>query len=124
MRYRVWDTDINRLFGTYEHEEDALALVRTLVGRYGEGYAADLSMGGERDDGSCTPTMSEIALLKRAENVAAEREQAEIGSGYVITSHPRSGDSGGGGLPIAAKGMVCRGPRRVLDGAARPRRKT
>lgn len=86
MRYRVWDTDINRLFGTYDNEAEALSWVRTLVGRYGEGYADDLAVGCEREDGWFTEPLSGAALLKRVDVVAAERGRAETERGDIVAS--------------------------------------
>lgn len=62
MRYRVWDTDINRLFGTYETDAEALALVRVLAPVYGEDIG-DLAMTTERDDGTFGPARWGFALL-------------------------------------------------------------
>lgn len=86
MRYRVWDTDINRLFGTYDNEAEALSWVRTLVSRYGAGYADELAVGGEREDGSLTEPLSGAALLKRVDDAAAERERAGAERGNVVAS--------------------------------------
>jgi len=114
MIYRVWDTDINRLHGTYDTEEDALALVRTLVTAYGDDYAEDLAVGGERPEGTFTEPLSGADLLAYAERVAAERERVGHRRLEVIASH---GYSGGGGYSepseaIAAKGMSCSTNRR------------
>lgn len=72
MRYRVWDTDINRLFGTYETEEEALALVRVLAPSYGEDIE-DLAMTFEHDDGTFFPALWGFALLGYVEWLDAER---------------------------------------------------
>lgn len=86
MRYRVWDTDINRLFGTYDNEAEALSWVRTLLSRYGDGYADDLAVGCEREDGSFTEPLSGAALRQRVADVAAERGRAEAERGDVVAS--------------------------------------
>ncbi len=86
MRYRVWDTDINRLFGTYDTEDEALAFVGTLVARYGAAYAEDLAMGCERDDGSFTEPLSGTALLERLDESAARRAHAEAQRGGIAAS--------------------------------------
>lgn len=104
MHYRVWDTDINHLFGTYDSEEDALALVRTLVSQYGKEYAADLAVGGESETGAFTQPLTGAALLSRAEDVAVERERAENRPGRVIGSRAGSGGSSRGYDEMAAKG--------------------
>jgi hypothetical protein len=66
MKYRLWDTDINRLFGTFETEGEALAFVRILIHDYGKAYADDLALGCERGDGSFTEPLVGAALLARA----------------------------------------------------------
>jgi hypothetical protein len=86
MRYRVWDTDINRLFGTYDTESEAFSWVCTLVGRYGEGYADDLAVGCEREDGSFTEPLSGAALLKRLDDAAVERGRAEAERGEIVAA--------------------------------------
>jgi len=107
MIYRVWDTDINRLHGTYDTEEEALALVRTLVSTYGDAYAEDLAVGCERPDGSFTEPLSGRELLARAEQVMAERERAEARPGEVVATKPRGGGWSGhdAPVPMAAKGI-------------------
>lgn len=86
MRYRVWDTDIGRLFGSFDNPEEALALVGTLVGTYGIDYAEDLALGCEFDDGSFTEPLSGAALVACAEIAAAERERAKAGPAEVVAS--------------------------------------
>ncbi len=125
MKYRVWDTDINRLFGTFETEAEAMTFVRTLVGRYGAAYADDLAVGGERADGTYTAPLTGSALLARAEEVAAEQEPAESRRGEVIGSRRPKGGVGGG-LPMTAKGYACgatRG-RKQVTAPIRDRRRT
>lgn len=72
MRYRVWDTDINRLFGTYDTEAEALKLVRMLAPVYGED-GGDLAMASERDDGTFGPARSGFDLLVYAQKRRVER---------------------------------------------------
>ncbi len=74
MKYRLWDTDINRLFGTFDNEDEALVLVRTLIGNYGESYAKDLALGWERQDGSFTAPLTGAALVERALRTPQENE--------------------------------------------------
>lgn len=74
MKYRLWDTDINRLFGAFDNEAEALAMVRTLIESYGDAYADDLALGCERLDGSFTPPLIGTALIARTRRVAPERE--------------------------------------------------
>jgi hypothetical protein len=89
MKYRLWDTDINRLFGTFESEGEALALVRTLVGRYGDAYADDLAMGCERSDGSFIPPLTGAALIARAGQIVAKPKTAVQRSGPVVDSEAK-----------------------------------
>lgn len=65
--YRLWDIDINRLFGTFDDEAEALDLVRTLLSTYGEAYAEVLVLGCERGDGSFTQPLTGAALVERAQ---------------------------------------------------------
>jgi hypothetical protein len=76
MTYRVVDTRINKLFGAYETEEEALTFVRALVGANGDDYAGDLAVSHERMDGSFGESLSGAALVARAEAIAAERTAA------------------------------------------------
>ena len=66
MRTHLWDTDINRLFGTSDTEAEALACVRALLESYGAAYADDLAMGGERSDGTFAVPLTGAALIERA----------------------------------------------------------
>ncbi len=77
MKYRVFDTSINKLFGVYQTEEEAMTLVRTLIGANEDDYADDLAVACEREDGSFSEPLSGVALVARAEQVAKEREQAQ-----------------------------------------------
>lgn len=93
MKHRLWDTDINRLFGTFDTEDDALALVRTLVERYGDAYANDLALGCERLDGSFTAPLTGAALVERAWHVAQEHgpDSESVLSGAEATDARRAG---------------------------------
>ena len=76
MKHHLWDTDINRLFGTFDTEDEALAFVRALVESYGAAYADDLAIGCERPDGSFTAPLTGAVLVERAWQVAQEHEPA------------------------------------------------
>ncbi len=52
MRYYLWDTDVAKLLGAYQTEDEALTLVRALLARYSHAYADDLALGVEFDDQS------------------------------------------------------------------------
>jgi hypothetical protein len=82
MKYRLWDTDISRLFGTFDTEAEALDLVRSLLESYGAGYADELALGCERSDGSFTDPLTGAALVERARRVAKEPESAP---GFMLT---------------------------------------
>ncbi len=103
MTYNLWDTEVGRLFGAYDTEEEALALVRTLVATYGAGYADDLTLGHRRADGSAGEPQSGAVLVARAEEVAA-RQEAVAGSGKVIASNPQKVVTKS--LPMAASGRA------------------
>jgi hypothetical protein len=74
MKYRLWDTDINRLFGTFDTEDESLALVRALLESYGNAYANDLALGCEHQDGSFTAPLTGAALVERALRTPQENE--------------------------------------------------
>ena len=71
MIYRVFDTSINRLFGAFATEEEAMALVQTLVGDNSDNVAEDLAVGCEPDDGTFVEPLSGQALLARADEVVS-----------------------------------------------------
>lgn len=102
MTYKLWDTDIGRLFGAYDTEDEALALVRTLVATYGADYAGDLTLGHRRADGSIGEPLSGAALVARAEEVAARHEGVAGGSGELIAAIPRKVVAES--LPVSASG--------------------
>ena len=77
MIYRVFDTSINRLFGAYSTEEEALTLARTLIDDNGDDYADDLAVGCERDDGSFAVPLSGAALIARTQEKFATLSASE-----------------------------------------------
>jgi hypothetical protein len=68
MRYYLWDTDVSKLLGSYQREEDALEMVRTLTEHYGDDYAECLALGREELDGTALEPIAGDELLKRAES--------------------------------------------------------
>lgn len=124
MKYRVWDTDIGKLFGVYDAEDEALALVRLLAESYGEDVE-DLALTCERDDGSFGESTSGAALMVRAGQGAVECEPAGSRTGAVIA--PRRSSGGGTGfsepVPLAAKGYECAN-HRPRHGLGAPGRKS
>jgi len=73
MIYQVLDTSINKLFGTFQTEEEAMTLVRTLVGTNEGNWADELAVGCELPDGSFQEPLTGAALLERAEWEIAQR---------------------------------------------------
>jgi hypothetical protein len=69
MTYRVFDTSINRLYGAFATEEEAMALVQTLVGDNSDDFADDLAVGLDHGDGTFAEPLSGAALLARAAEV-------------------------------------------------------
>lgn len=94
MKYRLWDIDINRLFGTFDNEAEALGLVRTLVKSYGAAYADDLALGCEREDGTFAEPLTGAALVARAERVAATTEAVSSRSGRGVGSQVKTAGTG------------------------------
>jgi hypothetical protein len=82
MKYRLWDIDINRLFGTFDNEDEALALAGTLISSYGDAYAADLALGCERSDGSFTSPLTGHELIARVQQVAQGRQLPSPRAGH------------------------------------------
>ena len=52
MAYDLWDVDSGNIVNTFETEQEALAVVRTLLDVNGPEYVQALSLGYEGDDGS------------------------------------------------------------------------
>ena len=73
MLYRLWDTDNGHMYGAFNNEDEALALVRTLASSYGETIATDLTLTYERPDGTNEPARSGAELIRHAREVAAAR---------------------------------------------------
>jgi hypothetical protein len=76
MTYRVFDININKLFGVFPTEAEDMRLVSVLL-RDDEGYADDLAVSCEADDGTFAPALSGAALIARAEAVMTEEERIE-----------------------------------------------
>ena len=79
MIYRLWDTDIGRLFGVFDTEDEALALVRSMVNTYGANYADDLALGREHGDGSFDEPSSSALLARLQEKPAPARSAVASG---------------------------------------------
>jgi len=71
MVYRLWDTDIGRLLGRFDTEEEALRFVGTLLDAYPNLDPGDLSLGAEHEDGTRPAPVSGEALVARVEQAMA-----------------------------------------------------
>ena len=77
MAYELWDVGTGNCIGRYAAEEEALARVMELLGRFGRDYAADLELAAEDDLGTFLGSQSGAALVARAQAVLApDRAQA------------------------------------------------
>jgi hypothetical protein len=76
MTYRVFDTSINKLFGVFPTEAEAMHLVRVLLSD-DAGYADDLAVSCEADDGSFASPLFGAALIARVDEVAVEQARAK-----------------------------------------------
>lgn len=106
MTYRVWDTDLGKLFGVYDTEEEALALVRLLAESHGDDVE-DFTMSRERADGSFGPPESGAALVQYANEVAEKRDRVEDRKGELVASGPKASAGGSeysDSMPMAARG--------------------
>ncbi len=79
MAFDLWDVGTNQFLGHYEHEADALILVRTLVSNFGSAYADDLELGGSTVDGEALESFSGAALIARADDVLSSRHDEQEG---------------------------------------------
>lgn len=125
MGYEVFDTDINRLFGTYETEKEAMMLARALITANGEAYAEDLAVGHDRADGTFEGPWTGAALIARADEVLAEHEPAAAGPTELVPSRGNKARSGTG-MPMAASGRTrlartSDGTQRAIPRNRRPR---
>ena len=65
MNYELWDVAAGRGIARRQSEDEALALVRILLDRYGTAYADDLELAIEQDDGTLVATVGGTALAAR-----------------------------------------------------------
>src|SRR5262245_60019420 len=70
MHYDLWDVETGNYFGRLAREDEALAVVQTLLSHCGDRYVDRLSLGAESDDGSWTEPVECAALLARVEQRA------------------------------------------------------
>lgn len=105
MSYEVFDTGINRLFGAYDTEKEAMTLARALITANGDEYAEDLAVGHNRADGSFEGPWTGAELIARADEVLADHEPVAARPVEFIPSQGNTGHSGTG-MPMAAGGRA------------------
>lgn len=66
MIYELWDVVAGTGIARYRSEDEAWALVRTLLDHYGDAYAESLELGIEDDDGAVIEMLSGAVLVERA----------------------------------------------------------
>lgn len=125
MKYRLWDTDIGRLIGSFDTEEEALTLVRALAANAADGLADDLTLSHEREDGSRGESRSGASLLARAEMVVARNARGEAPQGAATDPRGSSG-SGASGYDTPTEAVAAKGysltPNRPRRGMGAPGR--
>lgn len=70
VRLDLWDVATGSCFGCFDIQDEALALVRTLVREHGPTSADDLNLGAEDDEGWFAEPLSGTPLLARIETRA------------------------------------------------------
>ncbi len=105
MKYRLWDTDVGRLVGTYDGTDEPLGVVLVFIDAYGDEYAENLTLAPEGDGGKAGEPRSGHELVAMARALEAEHPRSAERRGELITSRSRGGY--GEGLPMAAKGYQC-----------------
>ncbi len=76
--YDLWDVELGKYLGRFEHEAEALAYVRSLLDRYGDAYAADLELGAT-DDEDGRGNLTGAALVERARGLVGTAERRQSG---------------------------------------------
>jgi hypothetical protein len=66
MNYELWDTETGNMIDCYDHEDDALALVRAGTIQFGVSYAETLALLREDETGNLTQIAAGIELAERA----------------------------------------------------------
>lgn len=85
MKYHLWDTEAGSYIGQYSDENTALATVQSLVERFGTGFADELSLGREQDDGTILAPLTGTELVARLAP-SEDRNGRVIGSGRRAAS--------------------------------------
>lgn len=63
--HRVFDTGINKLFGSFDNEADTVRLAGALIGANHDDWATDLNVGAELPDGTFLDPLTGDELLAR-----------------------------------------------------------
>lgn len=116
MKYRLWDTSVGRLLGTYANEEEPLDIVLVFAESYGDGYAENLTLAPE---GAKEGSESGERLLARARAAASEKERDSRPAEAIGSRRPSGGYNAG--LPLAADRYSC-GPSRSARRVTAPAR--
>jgi len=66
MFYELLDVETGNLIGTYDDEDEALAIVRRAARLNSSGYVGALALGYENDDGEGAQIAAGAVLLARA----------------------------------------------------------
>jgi hypothetical protein len=96
MKYHLWDTEAGSYIGQYSDENVALATVQSLIDRYGTGFADELSLGREEDDGTVLSPLTSAELVARLEG---QQQHGQDRNGRIIDSGRRT--SAGTGIASA-----------------------
>ncbi len=71
MIYEIWDTVTRNMLGDFESEEAALAAIREAMTEHGQEYVATLALVSEDARGRFKTLATGLALVERAESLAA-----------------------------------------------------
>lgn len=71
MIFELWDTVTRNMIGDYDSEEAALTAVREAVTDHGQEYAVTLALVREDSRGRMTTLATGLALVERAQALAA-----------------------------------------------------
>lgn len=105
MRYKLWDTDTDTLFGVSDSKAETASLARTLLAGYEGEDADDLELIVETNDGEPRGNFFGSALADWANEVLAELASPNTAHDQ---SRGSSFSSNPGGLPLAASGRDSR----------------
>jgi|GEM_PF-6354753 len=76
MRYKLWDTDTDKLFAVSDLRTETASLARTLLATYDTGDADDLELIVETEGGELIGNYFGAALAAWADDVLAGTEMA------------------------------------------------